>query len=142
MASYDNGEVIQDLDRDWEFLGANAFEWICGFLAFMLISSFGASPVRVMPLMLTGAVITTTTLAALRRTYPDQQRGLRNVILSGCGFVPPGIPAPASLQPVWSGCPVRELNPRSKFVRLGLDQLFPSFQRDLSPAEMPLGDRR
>ena len=131
----DNGEVLQGLEEDWQFMGANLFEWVVGFIVFIMISLFGTSPTRAMPFMISGWIVTTITLAGLRRQYPDEQRGLRNSMMTACGFPPPGIPAPSSLQPVWSGCPVRELPPGSTFNKLGLDELFPSFQRDLTPAD-------
>ena len=104
-------------------------------MAFIIISLFAKSPVRAMPFMLSGAVLTTTTMAALRRGYPDEQRGLRNAILTTCGFGPPDIPAPAALQPVWSGSPLKEIPRDTKFKKIGLDQMFASFERDFTPAE-------
>jgi hypothetical protein len=88
-----------------------------------------------MPLMLAGWVTTTVTLASVRRGFPDEQRGLKNSLLTTCGFIPPDIPAPAVLQPVWSACPLRSLPSKRMFVQLGLDELFPSFERDLTPAD-------
>jgi hypothetical protein len=131
----DNGEVLQGIEEDWNFMGANILEWGCGFLAFIVISLFSKSPVRAMPFMLTGAVLTTTSLAALRKSYPDEQRGLKNAIMTACGFVPPEIPAPASIQPFWSGAPLKEIPEDFKFKRLGLDQILTSFKRDLTPAD-------
>jgi hypothetical protein len=132
----DSGEVLHGIEEDWNFMGANIMEWGCGFLAFILISLFSNNPVRAMPFMLSGAVLTTTTLAALRRTYPDEQRGLRNAILTTCGFVPPDIPAPASIQPFWSGAPLKSIPQNTKFHKIGLDRVFSSFERDSSPAEV------
>lgn len=130
----DNGEVLVGLEEDWTFLGANLAEWVAGLIVFLLISLFGASPTKVMPLMLAGWLITTVSLAGLRRSYPDEQRGLRNALMTWCGVPPTGIPAPSALQPVWSNCPVRELPADSEFMALGFDKMFPSFQRDLTEA--------
>ena len=132
---FDDGEVLQGLDEDWTFMGANAMEWACGLVVFVLISLFADSPARAMPFMLLGWVLTTTTLAAMRRGFPDQERGVRNAVCVACGFPPPGIPAPSVLQPVWSGCPAREVRPGTKFVQLGLDKMYPSFQRQYTDAD-------
>ena len=132
---FDDGEVLQGLDENWTFMGANAMEWACGLVVFLLISLFADSPARAMPFMLLGWILTTTTLAGLRRSFPDQERGVRNAVSTACGFPPPGIPAPSRLQPIWSGCPVRKVDEGSKFVQLGLDKMFPSFERDLRDVE-------
>src|SRR5262249_44466836 len=120
----------------WNFMGANIFEWGCGFMAFIIISLFAKNPVRAMPFMIGGSILTTTTLAAMRRTYPDEQRGLRNALLTACGFVPPGLPAPSSIQPVWSGAPMKTIPKDIKFTQLGLINMFPSFERDETAADL------
>jgi hypothetical protein len=132
----DNGEVLQGIEEDWNFMGANVMEWSVGFVAFLMISLFARSPARAMPFMLAGGVLTTTTLAALRRTYPDEQRGLTNAALTTCGFPPPGVPAPAVLQPVWSGAPLKDIGKDTKFKKVGLDKLLPSFERDSTDAAL------
>ena len=134
---YDDGEVLQGLDENWTFMGANSMEWACGLVVFLLISLFAESPARAMPFMLLGWVLTTTSLAAMRRSFPDQERGVRNAVATACGFPPPGIPAPSSLQPIWSGAPLRELPDSCRFKQLGLDQAFPSFERQYTDAVMP-----
>ena len=126
---FDNGEVLPGLNEDWTFMGANAMEWACGLVVFLIISLFAETPARAMPFMLAGWVLTTVTLASLRRSFPDQQRGVRNAMATACGFPPPDIPAPAKLQPVWSGFPTRSLSSESKYMKLGLDKLHPSFLR-------------
>ncbi len=132
---FDDGEVLQGLDEEWTFMGANAMEWACGLVVFVMISLFADSAARAMPFMLLGWVLTTTSLAAMRRGFPDQERGVRNAVCVACGFPPPGIPAPSAMQPVWSGCPVREVRSGSKYAELGLDKMFPSFQRQFTDAE-------
>ncbi len=132
---FDNGEVLQGLDENWSFMGGNAMEWACGLVVFLLISLFADSPARAMPFMLLGWVMTTTTLATLRRSFPDQERGVKNAVSTACGFPPPGIPAPASLMPYWSGAHTREISSKTRFVELGLDQMFPSFQRQFEEAQ-------
>ena len=131
---YDDGEVLQGLDENWTFMGGNVMEWGCGLVVFLLISLFADSPARAMPFMLLGWVLTTVTLASLRKSFPDEERGVRNAIAVACGFPPPGIPAPSKLQPLWSGAPSREPKNNSRFVQLGLDRMFPSFQRQYSEA--------
>lgn len=128
---FDNGEVLPGLNETWTFMGATIMEWGAGLAVFILVSLFGKSPATMMPFMLLGWVSTTVGLATLRRTFPDEERGLRNYLLVLCGITPLDIPAPAQLQPVWSACPIRELARRSKFVELGLEEMFPSLVNDL-----------
>lgn len=132
---FDDGEVLQGLDEEWSFMGANAMEWACGLVIFILISLFADSPAKAMPFMLAGWILTTTSLAGMRKSFPDEQRGVRNAISTSCGFPPPGIPAPAVLQPIWSGCPSREVKQNSKYTEYGLDQMFPSFELQFSEAD-------
>lgn len=131
----DNGEVLPGLDETWTFMGANAMEWACGLVVFLLISLFADSPARAMPFMLLGWVLTTVTLAGLRKSFPDEERGVRNAMSTACGFPPPGIPAPSSLQPVWSGAQLREIPKNTKFYELGLHTMFSTFERQYEEAE-------
>ena len=128
----DDGEVLQGLDENWTFMGASLMEWMMGIVVFMLISLFAEKPGRAMPFMLAGWVGTTVSLATLRRSFPDEQRGVANALCTACGFPPVGIPLPSSLQPTWSGAPLRALASDKKFVRLGLDEHFPSFRDQLN----------
>ena len=128
----DNGEEIPGLNEDWTFAGAKLFEWIAGFMmllisAEVLVDNAGRS----MPLLVVVMVVTTSGLASLRRAFPDEERGVRNLVMVSCGFPPPGIPKPAPLQPLWSGAPIHELPSESHFMALKLDELFPNF----NPAE-------
>ncbi len=132
---FDDGEVLQGLEEEWTFMGANAMEWACGLVVFIMISLFADSPARAMPFMLAGWVLTTTTLAGMRRGFPDEERGVRNAICVACGFPPPGIPTPAALQPVWSPAPLRGLPESAKFNQFGLDEMFPSFRRQFLEAD-------
>ncbi len=134
---YDDGEVLPGLDDEWTFMGANAMEWSAGLVMFFMISLFAETPARAMPFMLAGWVLTTTTLASLRNMFPDQQRGVRNVVMTACGFNPPGIPTPARLQPVWSPSPMRAIPEKCRFKSLGLEQLLPSFEEQYLPADEP-----
>lgn len=132
---YDDGEVLQGINEPWTFMGANAMEWACGLVVFLMISLFSDTPARAMPMMLTGWILTTVSLASLRNKFPDEERGTRNWLCTKVGVTPPGIPAPAQLQPLWSHMPVRELPETCKFVALGLEKKFPSFVRDLKDAD-------
>lgn len=131
---FDDGEVLQGLDENWTFMGANAMEWACGLVVFLLISLFADSPARAMPFMLLGWILTTVTLAGLRKSFPDEERGVRNAVSTACGFPPPGIPSPSALQPVWSGAQIREINKNSKYYVLGLNKMFPTFERQYTEA--------
>lgn len=122
--NFDNGEVLPGLEKSWTFMGANLMEWASGLMVFLIISIFGESPVRVMPFMLLGAVVTAYGLASLRMMYPDQERGVRNAFMTTMGVVPPNLPAPSSLQPVWSGGRVVDLPDNSKFMELGLADIY------------------
>jgi hypothetical protein len=131
----DDGEVLQGLNETWTFMGANMLEWCSGFMAFVIVSIFFASPARGMPYMLVACVGTTASLASLRMTFPDEERGMRNALAVSIGLPPPGIPRPARLQPIWSGCPVRELPETAQFMKLGLTEIFPTFERDKTGAD-------
>ena len=126
---FDDGEVLQGLDEGWAFMGANAMEWGCGLMVFIMISLFADSPARAMPFMLLGGVLTATSLATMRKSYPDQERGVKNALCVAFGFPPPGIPEPSALQSIWSACPLRGLSPKCKFVMFGFGRMFPSFER-------------
>ena len=132
---FDDGEVLQGLDEPWTFAGANAMEWAVGLVVFLMIGSFARTPASAMPFMIAGWVLTTTTLATIRKMFPDEERGVRNAVLTACGFPPPGIPAPASIQPVWSASPIKTIPDEWQFKKLGLYRLFPSFERDLRDAD-------
>lgn len=124
---FDNGEVIPGLNEDWTFAGAKMMEWVSGLVMMMLVSEIllKGNIGKEMPLLLMVWIGTTLTMATLRKNYPDEERGLANAALSQCGFHPPGIPAPAALQPVWSGAPIRGLDKNTAFLKLGFDELFP-----------------
>ncbi len=129
---YDNGDVLPRLNEPWTFAGATLIEWCMGLVVFLLISTFSETPARAMPAMIIGWVCTTISLASLRNVFPDQERGVRNAFMTSCGFTPLGIPAPASIQPVWAATPVRKLSEESQFVQLGLDKTFDMFQREFN----------
>ena len=133
---FDDGDVLPGLNESWTFMGANAMEWCCGLCTFVCIGAVASTPAAAMPLMLASWVGTTYTLAAIRRSFPDEERGARNAMMTALGFPPPGIPAPAALQPVWSQARVMELHPESKFRKLGFEYLFPSHVRDLDDPEV------
>jgi hypothetical protein len=130
---FDNGEVLPDLDKPWMFVGATMSEWMIGFSVFVLISVFAPHGMvgRMLPFMILGWVTTTYTLGSLRRIFPDGEKGMRNYFTSLVGLPPPGIPAPASLQPVWSATLLKELPKDSDFMQIGLHLVFPIHQVDI-----------
>ena len=121
----DNGEEIPGLNEDWMFAGAKLFEWIAGFIMLLMCAEVLVDhPGRSMPLLVGIMIATTFGLASIRRMFPDEERGVRNLVMLSCGFEPPGIPKPAKLQPLWSAAPVKNLNEKSIFMQLGLDEVF------------------
>jgi hypothetical protein len=121
----DDGYVIPRLNENWNFIGATPMEWCCGLVAGILFQElFLANMGRNMPLILLVMVGTPMLLATLRKTFPDEERGLRNYCMVRMGFQPPDIPAPAIMQPVWSGMPMRDMDDMSQYQILGLDEVF------------------
>lgn len=121
----DDGYVIPGLNEDWTLGGAKLFEWIAGFCMALVFSEvFVSKMARQMPLL--GAILVGTTfgLAALRRRFPDEERGVRNFFMVAMGACPPGLAAPSSIQPLWSGSPLRALDEKTNYMQLGLDKLF------------------
>ena len=118
----DDGAVIPGLNENWTFAGAKPMEWISGLMAALIFSELFLSNVgKSMPLVLIILVTVPMALATLRSTYPDEERGLRNHLMSLMGVAPPDIPKPSTLQPVWSGLPVETLDEKTEFMTLGLD---------------------
>ena len=127
----DNGEVIPGLNEDWTLGGAKLAEWIAGFMMFIVAAELLFDNVgRNMPQLMMIWIGTTFGMAAVRRVFPDEERGIRNACLTAVGVEPPGIPAPATIQPYWSGAPVREMRKESEYCRLNLQELFPSEEVD------------
>lgn len=120
----DNGDVIVGLDEQWTFAGATAMEWISGFVMFMVAAQLISTNItRGMPILLFVWVATTVSLASVRKQFPDEDRGVRNALMVALGLTPPGIPAPAALQPQWSGAPMRALSESAWYNVLELDQV-------------------
>jgi hypothetical protein len=117
----DNGEEIPGLNEDWTFAGAKLMEWVSGFVMFMIVSEMAKlNPASSMPILLVVWLGTTLGLAALRKKYPDEERGVRNAVCVALGFAPPGVPAPASVMPYMSGAPLRKFKENSYFEQLRL----------------------
>jgi len=119
----DNGDVIPCLNEDWTFGGCKLFEWLAGLTTAFLVSSAFEKPAHYMPLLVLIWIGTTLAMAMLRKKFPDEERGVRNMCMVACGFEPPGIPAPAGLQPRWSGGRIEDLPANCNFKLLGLDQV-------------------
>lgn len=118
----DDGQVIPGLNENWTFAGAKPMEWACGLVSALVFSElFVANAGKSMPIILIIMVSIPMSLAMWRQCYPDEERGLRNHIMSMMGLEPPDIPRPSLLQPVWSGHPMEELKEKSEFMQLGLD---------------------
>lgn len=137
----DDGYVIPSLNENWTFAGAKPMEWISGLMAALIFSELFVSNLgRSMPLVLMILVLVPILLATARKTYPDEERGLRNHLMSCLGLSPPDIPMPAILQPIWSGSPMRVMPEKCEFVQLGLELImfeerFKQFEEDMSPLE-------
>ncbi len=121
----DDGYTIAGLNEGWTLGGARVMEWVSGFVMAMISTELlhlkmGTSG----PMMAVVLIMTTFSLAGLRRQFPDEERGIRNAAMVGLGFEPPGIPSPAAFKPYWSGAPVRALSEKSYFVNLNLADLF------------------
>ena len=122
----DNGEEIQGLGDGWTFLGANALEWCAGVAMFLIIGEvfFKGKMNLGIPFMMIAAVTTTLTLVRLRKSFPDEEKGVVNHFCVKFGFTPPGIPAPSEFRQHWSGVPNAKLDVKSEFVKLGLHDVF------------------
>ena len=132
----DNGEVIVGLNEDWNLGGAKIGEWVGGFMMFIIASElFFTNIGRNMPWLMLIWVSTTFGMSALRRSFPDEEKGLMNAGMTAVGFPPPGIPAPAALQPYWSGAPLRSLKKDSVLVQLGLDQIIFTEEDEVTETE-------
>lgn len=138
----DDGYVIPGLNEDWTLGGAKLFEWIAGIsMALVFSEIFLTKMARSMPLLGLVLVMTTFGLAALRRRFPDEERGIRNAGMVALGICPPGLPAPSALQPIWSGSPNRALHEESYFMQLGLDKLWGGQDYGLDAEEENQGKR-
>lgn len=123
----DNGDEIPCLNDEWTFLGAQIGEWGAGFGAAMIFFQvFFAKAVYGVLVMVLIVVFVAVALSTLRKRFLDEHRGVKNYLCLSLGFAPPGIPTPAALQKNWSGFPIKDLNQRSNFIALGINDLFPS----------------
>ncbi len=121
----DNGEVINGLNEGWTFIGANLTEWLAGFMMTLFIgSAFGISPVGGTPIFITTLAGITFGMAALRKQFPDGTRGVANSFMISMGLPPPGIPRPSSIQPLWSGGPIKQVSEKKDYSHLNLDEMF------------------
>jgi hypothetical protein len=125
----DNGDVIPGLNEDWTFAGCKPMEWMSGLVLSFLVSTAFDKPAHYMPLLVLIWIGSSLSLGAARRKFPDEERGVRNMCMAACGFEPPGIPAPASLQPRWSGAPLRQLSDQKLFTQLHLGEVLAKAQQ-------------
>jgi len=117
----DNGEVIPGLNENWTFAGANAMEWMSGFVVFIMSTEMFDKISRSMPLLIIIWLATTFFLASMRRMFPDEERGLRNFLMVKVGLTPMNLPDPSELQPLWAGTPMHSLRQGAHFNTLDLD---------------------
>jgi hypothetical protein len=122
----DSGEEIQGLGEGWTFLGAKISEWSAGITVFVLVGEiFFKGQINIgVPVMMICGVTTALLMVRLRKTFPDEERGIINHFCTMFGIKPPGIPTPAALQEDWSGVPIAKLDSNSEFVKLGLHEIF------------------
>ena len=121
----DDGYEIPGLNEQWKFFGAKASEWMMGFTTGLLYLGTGHGKIsRQMPMFIMILFGMTMFSKTLRERFPDEERGVRNQFCLWFGLNPPGIPAPAELQPIWSGAPLRELPENKEYIQLGLDKVF------------------
>ena len=121
----DNGEEIPLLNESWTFAGMKLNELMVGFMVMLMIMAIsGAKAPSVMPIVFIAGVFSSFSAAALRRQFPDEERGVRNFCMVYMGFAPPGIPTPSTLQPFWSSGRVRTLKESTRYMELGLDEIF------------------
>ena len=81
----DSGGVIPGLNEDWTFAGCKPFEWLAGFMTSFLVANMVDKPATWMPILVMIWIGTTLGLAFLRRKFPDEERGVRNLVMVTCG---------------------------------------------------------
>ena len=126
----DDGHVIPALNEDWSFAGAKLMEWMAGLTTAFLASTAVEKPAVWMPFLVLIMIGTTLSLATLRKRFPDEERGVMNLLMTTCGFAPPGIPTPARVQPRWSGGRIFTLKERALFMQLELDEIIEMAQEE------------
>lgn len=129
----DDGHVIPALNEDWSFAGAKLMEWMVGVMTAFLCSNLFEKPAHYMPLLVLIMIGTTLCLASLRKQFPDEERGVMNLFMTTCGFAPIGIPAPARLQPRWSGGRISSPKGACLYVQLGLEAVLEMVQEGERP---------
>ncbi len=121
----DNGDVIPNLDKPWEFALARFHEWVAGLIVALSVNElFFTSATSSMPVLITTIILTAYGLARARCQFADGTRGFVNWCFTKLGFPPPGIPLPSELQPVWSGAPIRRIKSDTLYMQLGFDEFF------------------
>jgi hypothetical protein len=119
----DDGQVIPGLNEEWSFAGAKLMEWMTGVTTAFLVSTLIEKPATAMPLLVIVLIGTTLSLSNLRKRFPDEERGVMNLVMTSLGFQPVGIPAPARLQPRWSGGRIARPSEKCLLVELQLDAI-------------------
>ncbi len=125
----DDGQEIPGLNEGYTFMGAKVLEWVAGFTMFVISGDlvhtfFGIRPTQVTPILLMILFGTTICISTIRRKFPDEERGMLNAFADFMGWVPPGLPPQSSVQPYWSGAPIRNIPKKTYFRDLALDEVF------------------
>jgi hypothetical protein len=120
----DSGEVIPGLNEGWTFLGAKLMEWVSGMMAVMIVVTiFELNINSHFPIVVGTLLGTVYGLSSVRKLFPDEEKGLANTVMSSLGFAPPKIPKPATIQPYWSGAPIKTLPEKKEYVELGIREM-------------------
>ncbi len=118
----DDGFVIPGLNEGYTLAGAKPMEWISGLVMGMLCQELlGLNLGTSGPIMIAIVLASTMFLAGARRGFPDEERGIRNVVMVSLGFEPPNMPAPADFRNYWSGAPLRNIATKTYYHQLGLE---------------------
>ncbi len=127
----DNGEVIPNLDKPWEFLMARLHEWLSGMIFALIVNEvIFTNTANAMPFIVSIMILSTYGMACARLKFADGTRGCVNWCCVKMGIPPRDIPTPAELQPIWSGAPIRRLKSNTLFMMLGFDEFFLEKQQE------------
>jgi hypothetical protein len=120
----DDGYEIPRLNENWTFAGATPMEWASGLVSGILFQElFIANLGQSMPIFVAIVIGIPVLMATARKSFPDEERGVRNHVMVAMGVPPTGIPTPSKLQPVWSGLPMQQIDKNKEYAQLDLDKV-------------------